>query len=71
MKHCLTLLLKSCIFVHTEPTDRQLIICLLDEVLKGIVKDRTIIVFKSYFFLNVQFFVKKHKKTVRSDVFIL
>lgn len=71
MKHCLTLLLKSCIFVRTEPTDRQLIICLLDEVLKGIVKDRTIIVFKSYFFLNVQFFVKKHKKTVRSDVFIL
>lgn len=70
MKHCLTLLLnKSCMFVCTEPTDRQLIICLWDEVLKGIVKDRTVIVFKSYFFLNVQFFAKKHIRKLSEGMF--
>ena len=42
--------------------------------LKGVFKGRTIIVSKSYFFLNAQLFTKKKKndeKTVNRDLFLV
>ena len=40
-------------------------------MLKGFFKGRTIIISKSYFFLNAQLLTKKYDKTVKRDLFLM
>ena len=40
-------------------------------MLKGFFKGRTIIISKSYVFLNAQLFTKKYDKTVKRDLFLM